>query len=71
MSEFAGGFTSRKRPPSPRSSVLIIDDIYTTGATVNAAIQAFKLRKIKVAGVVALATTASPKSSPRSLSSMG
>ncbi|CDM95489.1 MAG: ComF family protein [Limnospira sp. PMC 1291.21] len=66
-----GALRVGKDPLPPRSSVLIIDDIYTTGATVNAAIQAFKLRKIKVAGVVALATTASPKSSPRSLSSMG
>lgn len=42
-------------------SVLILDDIYTTGATVNAAIQTFKQAGISVAGIVAIATTQTPK----------
>lgn len=66
-----GALRVGKNQLPPRSSVLIIDDIYTTGATINAAIQALKLKKIQVVGVVALATTASPQSSPRSLSSIG
>ncbi len=36
-------------------SVLILDDIYTTGATVNSAIQAFQQHNILVAGLVVLA----------------
>ena len=42
-------------------SVLILDDIYTTGATVNAAIQTFQKAGIPVAGIVAIATTQKPK----------
>lgn len=42
-------------------SVLILDDIYTTGATVNAAIQKFEEAGISVAGIVAIATTQMPK----------
>ncbi len=48
-SDFKGG---RSRNP-----VLIIDDIYTTGATVNTAIEVFKKHKIQVVGVIAIATT--------------
>jgi ComF family protein len=47
----------RRRPPG---FVLILDDIYTTGATVKAAIETFKISGIPVAGVVAIATTQKP-----------
>lgn len=40
-----------------RRSVLLIDDIYTTGSTVNAAIATLTKAGIKVAGVLAIATT--------------
>lgn len=46
----------------PRVSVLLIDDIYTTGATVNAAIRVLQKASIKVVGVVAIATTRKPHS---------
>lgn len=39
------------------SSVLLVDDIYTTGNTVKEAIQALSAVKIPVSGVIALATT--------------
>lgn len=35
--------------------ILLLDDIYTTGATVNAATQALQQRSLKVYGVIALA----------------
>lgn len=38
-----------------KRSVLLIDDIYTTGATVNAAIEALRHHHIQVYGVVAIA----------------
>lgn len=41
------------------SSVLIIDDIYTTGATVKAAISTFKKHQIQVAGILAIASSKS------------
>ncbi|MEC4895188.1 MAG: ComF family protein [Oscillatoria sp. PMC 1051.18] len=47
-------FTVRKIPRLP---VLLLDDIYTTGATVRAAKSALQASGIKVAGVAAIATT--------------
>ncbi|MEB3342259.1 ComF family protein [Okeania sp.] len=41
----------------PRVSVLLVDDIYTTGATVNSAIEVLQQGGIKVVGVLAIATT--------------
>lgn len=48
---------SQLRRHRPRSPVLLIDDIYTTGATARAAIQTLQQRDLKVHGVVAVATT--------------
>lgn len=50
--EVGSGF---RRQPS--GTVLLLDDIYTTGATAKAAITALKRRGIRVSGVVAMATT--------------
>lgn len=44
---------------SSGNSVLILDDIYTTGATVKSAISALEKYQIKVAGILAIATTKS------------
>lgn len=49
----------------PRGGVILVDDIFTSGATVKAAIQTLKRAKIPVAGVVALATTRQPLSVKR------
>ena len=46
-------------------SVILIDDIFTSGATVKGAIQTLKRANIPVAGVVAVATTRQPLSSQR------
>jgi ComF family protein len=43
-------------------SVILVDDIFTSGATVKDAIQTLKRAKIPVAGVVAIATTRQPLS---------
>jgi ComF family protein len=43
--------------PSSNISVLLLDDIYTSGATVRAAIAALNAAKIEVAGVVVLSKT--------------
>lgn len=44
----------RHRPTSP---VLLLDDIYTTGATIRSAAQTLQQQGIAVCGIVALATT--------------
>jgi ComF family protein len=41
----------------PSGTVLLLDDIYTTGATARAAVTALKRRGVRVSGVIALATT--------------
>lgn len=43
------------------SSVLLVDDIYTTGSTVNSAIKVLRSAGIRVAGVLAIATTKKPE----------
>jgi len=45
----------------PRVSVLLVDDIYTTGATVNSAIEVLQKAGIRVVGVLAIATTNKPR----------
>jgi len=55
QSVFNLGRDFRRRPP--KGSVLILDDIYTTGATVKSAISELEKSGISVAGVVAIATT--------------
>ncbi|WP_228060593.1 MULTISPECIES: ComF family protein [unclassified Coleofasciculus] len=45
------------RRNSPTSPVLIVDDIYTTGATVRSAAQILRKQGIKVYGVVAIASS--------------
>jgi ComF family protein len=41
----------------PTSPVLLVDDIYTTGATARSAIQAFRRQGIEVYGLVAIASS--------------
>lgn len=43
--------------PLPTSPVLLVDDIYTTGATVRSAIQTFRRQGIEVYGLVAIASS--------------
>ncbi|WP_017653831.1 ComF family protein [Fortiea contorta] len=45
----------------PNATVLLIDDIYTTGATAAAAVQTFSQCGVDVLGLAALATTAKDK----------
>lgn len=45
----------RKHPPGSMRPVILLDDIYTTGATVQTAAQALKQQGIPVWGVVAIA----------------
>jgi ComF family protein len=47
----------RRRPP--RRSVLLLDDIYTTGSTCRQAVATLKRHRIKTVGVVAISTTRS------------
>lgn len=52
----AGAFALIKSSLPPDATVLLIDDIYTTGATVRAVSSVLRARKINVCGVVAIAT---------------
>lgn len=45
----------------PTNSVLLLDDIYTTGATTRAAVQTLRQAKIQVYGLVAVATSQTKK----------
>jgi ComF family protein len=51
---FVVGQEFRRSPPTV--PVLLVDDIYTTGATAAAAVQTFRECKIPILGLVALAT---------------
>lgn len=59
---FVMGKRFYKHPP--HSPVLLVDDIYTTGATVRAAVKSLRQQGIDVYGVVAIATSASNPRSP-------
>ena len=51
---FRVGTDFRRRPNAP---VLLVDDIYTTGATARSAVQTLRQSRIAVSGLVAVATT--------------
>lgn len=51
---FRVGTDFRRRPNAP---VLLVDDIYTTGATARSAVQTLRQSRIAVYGLVAVATT--------------
>jgi ComF family protein len=52
----AGAFTLVKSALQPGVTVLLIDDIYTTGATVRSAASVLRSSQINVCGVAAIAT---------------
>jgi ComF family protein len=54
VSAFRVGADFRHRPDAP---VLLVDDIYTTGATARSAVQTLRQSGIAVYGLVAVATT--------------
>jgi ComF family protein len=57
---FRVGKAFLKKPPS--NPVLLLDDIYTTGATIKSAAQALRRRGIRVQGVIVLARSLQAKS---------
>jgi ComF family protein len=52
----AGAFSLNHSPIKPGTTVLLIDDIYTTGATVRSAAAVLRSHQIKVCGVAVIAT---------------
>jgi ComF family protein len=53
----------------PGTQVLLVDDIYTTGATVRSAVSTLQSKGVKVCGTIVVATGKNPKSSSRQESS--
>ncbi|NJK38300.1 MAG: ComF family protein [Oscillatoriales cyanobacterium RM2_1_1] len=50
------------RHSPPKASILLVDDIFTTGATVQAALQTLTQAKLTVKGILAVSTTKPPSS---------